>query len=41
MSRLKWACSLLPEHFPSDQFPEAYAHIRKVAGKIGVKIHGG
>lgn len=41
MSRLKWARSLLPEHFPSEQFPEAYAYIRKVAAKVGVKIYGG
>jgi sugar phosphate isomerase/epimerase len=39
MSRLKWARALNPEHFPSDQLPEAYAHIRKVAGKVGVNIH--
>jgi hypothetical protein len=41
MSRLKWARSLLPEHFPSEQLPEAYAYIRKVAAKVGVKIYGG
>jgi sugar phosphate isomerase/epimerase len=41
MSRLKWPRSLLPEHFPSEQFPEAYAYIRKVAAKVGVKIYGG
>jgi hypothetical protein len=41
MSRLKWARSLLPEHFPAEQLPEAYAYIRKVAGKIGVTIYGG
>lgn len=39
MSRLKWSRSLLPEHFPSEQLPEAYAYIRKVAAKVGVKIY--
>ena len=40
LSRMKWSRSLLPEHIPADQFDEAYAHIRKVAEKVGVKIHG-
>jgi sugar phosphate isomerase/epimerase len=40
MSRLKWPRTLHPEHFPSAQNPEAYAYIRKVAAKVGVKIHG-
>jgi sugar phosphate isomerase/epimerase len=40
LSRLKWSRALLPEHFPSDQNPEAYAYIRKVAAKVGVKIYG-
>ena len=40
LSRMKWARSLLPEHIPGDQYPEAYAYIRKVADKVGVKIHG-
>jgi sugar phosphate isomerase/epimerase len=40
ISRLKWSRALHPEHFPSDQNPEAYAYIRKVAEKVGVKIYG-
>ncbi len=40
LSRLKWPRSLLPEHFPSDQNPEAYAYIRQIAAKVGVKILG-
>ena len=40
LSRMKWPRTLLPEHIPGDQFPEAYAYIRKVANKVGVKIHG-
>ncbi len=40
LSRLKWSRSLLPEHIPADQFDEAYAHIRSVARKVGVTIHG-
>ena len=40
MSRLKWPRALNPEHFPSDQNPEAYAYIRKVAAKVGVKLYG-
>ena len=40
MSKMKWSRSLLPEHFPAEQMPEAYAYIRKVAEKVGVKIHG-
>lgn len=40
MSRLKWPRALHPEHFPSEQNPEAYAHMRKVAAKVGVKIYG-
>jgi sugar phosphate isomerase/epimerase len=39
ISRLKWPRALLPEHFPSEQNPEAYAYIRKVAQKVGVKIY--
>ena len=39
MSRLKWSRALLPEHFPSDQNPEAYAYIRKIASKVGVRIY--
>jgi hypothetical protein len=37
---MKWSRSLLPEHIPAEQMPEAYAYIRKVAEKVGVKIHG-
>ncbi len=40
LSHLKWPRSLLPEHIPADQFAEAYAFIRKVAAKVGVKIMG-
>jgi sugar phosphate isomerase/epimerase len=40
LSRMKWARALLPEHIPSEQYPEAYAYIRKVAAKVGVKIYG-
>ena len=40
MSRMKWPRTLNPEHFPSDQNPEAYAYMRKVAAKVGVKIYG-
>jgi len=40
LSRMKWARTLLPEHIPAEQYPEAYAHIRKVAAKVGVKIYG-
>ncbi len=39
LSRMKWTRSLLPEHIPADQFDEAYAYIRKMADKAGVKIH--
>ena len=38
MSRLEWPRSLHPEHIPADQYPEAFAYIRKVAAKVGVKI---
>ncbi len=40
MSRMKWSRTLRPEHIPDDQYPEAYAYIKKVAAKVGVKIHG-
>jgi sugar phosphate isomerase/epimerase len=39
MSRMKWARALFPEHIPDEQFPEAFAYIRKIAEKTGVKIH--
>ena len=40
LSRLAWSRSLLVEHVPADQHEEAYAYIRKVAKKVGVKIYG-
>jgi sugar phosphate isomerase/epimerase len=40
MSRLEWPRALNPEHFPREQFPEAYAYFRKVAAKVGVKFVG-
>lgn len=39
MSRMKWPRTLLTEHIPNDQLPEAYAYIRKVADKVGVKMY--
>ncbi len=39
LSRMKWSRTLLPEHIPQDQYPEAYAYIRKMAEKVGVKIY--
>ncbi len=39
LSRLKWSRTLLPEHIPNDQFPEAKTYIRKVAAKVGVKFY--
>ncbi len=40
LSHMKWPRSLLVEHIPSDQYGEAYAYIRKVAAKVGVKFAG-
>ena len=40
LSHMKWPRSLLVEHIPADQHAEAYAYIRKVAGKVGVKLYG-
>ena len=40
LSRMKWPRTLLPEHVPADQLPEAKAYIEKVAAKVGVKIYG-
>ena len=40
LSKMKWPRSLLPEHIPQEQHAEAYAYIRSVAAKVGVKIHG-
>ncbi len=39
MSRMKWPRTIMPEHIPGDQFKEAYAYIRKVADKVGVKFY--
>jgi len=38
MSWMKWPRALSVEHFPEDQNPEAFTYIRKVAGKVGVKV---
>jgi sugar phosphate isomerase/epimerase len=38
LSRLAWARSITPEIGQSER-PAAYAHIRKVAAQVGVKIH--
>ena len=38
LSNMKWPRSLLAEHFPAEQNPEAYAYMRKVATKVGVKM---
>jgi len=40
LSHMKWIRTLSVEHIPDDQFPEAWAYIRKVAGNVGVKIYG-
>ena len=39
LSRMKWPRTILPEHVPGDQLIEAAEYIRKVAAKVGVKIH--
>ncbi len=39
MSKMKWPRTLMPEHIPADQFVEAYAYIRKMAKKAGVKFY--
>ena len=39
MSRMKWPRTLMPEHIPADQFEEAYAYIRNVTAKVGVKFY--
>ncbi len=38
MSRLSWPRTLLPEHFPVEQIPEAFSYVKSVAGKAGVTI---
>lgn len=40
LSRMKWSRTLLPEHIPAEQYPEAAKYIRDVAAKVGVKMHG-
>jgi len=40
LSRMKWPRTLLPEHLPAEQYPEAAAYIRKVAARVGVKMYG-
>ena len=40
LSRMKWPRAMVVEHVPEDQVPEGYAYIRKIAKKVGVKIHG-
>jgi sugar phosphate isomerase/epimerase len=40
ISRLQWPRALCPEHIPADEFPAAYAFLRKTAAKVGVKIYG-
>jgi sugar phosphate isomerase/epimerase len=39
LSRLKWPRSITPE-IGNSEWPATYAHIRKVAARVGVKIHG-
>lgn len=41
MSNFDWPRMLLPEHLPGDQFPEAYAYLKKMAAQTGVKLYGG
>jgi len=40
LSRMKWPRTILPEHVPAEELIEAAGFIRKVAAKVGVKIHG-
>jgi len=40
ISRLEWPRALEPEHIADEEYPEAFAYIREVAGRVGVKIHG-
>jgi len=39
LSRMKWPRTILAEHIPGDQYAEAYAYIRNVAAKVGVKMY--
>ncbi|MFC1693354.1 TIM barrel protein [Candidatus Latescibacterota bacterium] len=39
LSRMEWPRTILPEHVPQEQIIEAGEYIRKVAAKVGVKIH--
>ncbi len=40
MSQFEWPRMLLPEHIPGDQYPEAYAFLRKMAQETGVSFYG-
>jgi len=40
MSRLSWPRALEPEHIEPEEYPEAKAHIEKIAAKTGVRIYG-
>ena len=40
MSQLDWPRMLLPEHIPADQYPEAYAFLRKMVAETGVELYG-
>lgn len=39
ISRLGWPRALEPEHIPDGEYPEAKAHIEKIAAKVGVKLY--
>ena len=38
LSNMDWPRTLIPEHLPEEQYPEARDHIRAVAAKAGVTI---
>jgi len=40
MSRLKWPRAIFPEHIEPEEYPEADAYIKRIAGKVGVGIYG-
>lgn len=40
MSQLDWPRMLLPEHIPAEQYPEAYAFLRKMVAETGVELYG-
>ena len=40
MSRLKWPRAIFPEHIEPEEYPEADAYIKRIAGKVGVEIYG-